>query len=90
MKPVNVGYGLPVLVGNAKLVQLPIAQIGPERQMKVQVPEPVAGRRLVRLQLGLGMVELGHYLEMPRGGILRFPRVRKPRRAHPEPESPGR
>jgi hypothetical protein len=89
MKPVNVGYRLPVLVGNPKGVQLRIAQIGPELQMKVQVPGAVALRRFVRLWLGLGLVELGNHLEMPRGGVLRVPRTRKARSARRQPTNSG-
>jgi hypothetical protein len=90
VEAVNVGYRPPILVGDSKLVQFPVAQIGPELELEVQVPELVVCRRLTGLQLGLGMVELGNDLDMPRGRILGVRFAGKPRGAHREPKRPGR
>jgi hypothetical protein len=48
MKSINVGYRLPILVGNAKCVQFLIAQFGSKLQMKVQIPGTVANRAFFR------------------------------------------
>jgi len=43
VEAVEARYGLPILVGNAKLVQLPLAEVGPELHGKVQVCRPIVG-----------------------------------------------
>jgi hypothetical protein len=66
-------HSLPILAGDAELVHLPWAQIGPELHGKVQVCRPLVGEgRFSGLRSGLPGSELRDFLKMPGSRVIAF------------------